>query len=106
MFLPQASATVAEGAEAEKRKQRKECIVYERAASSGLKNTEGRDKQTKVNVKFYKEKAKFINYLILMLTKNISTKIYIQKHFHIHSKAHTKNIYSNIVKENHLHRNE
>ena len=45
----------------QKKEAKGEFIVFEWAASSELKITEGRDKQTKVNVKFYKEKAKFIN---------------------------------------------
>ena len=44
----------------QKKEAKGEFIVLELAASSELKTIEGRDKQTKVNVKFYKEKAKFI----------------------------------------------
>ena len=35
--------------------------MHEWAAGSELKTIEGRDRQTKMNVKLYKEKAKFIH---------------------------------------------
>lgn len=84
MFLPQASATVAERCWGRKKEAKEECIVYERAASSGLKNTEGRDKQTKVNVKFYKEKAKFINWSLCL------QRIYPRKILYSETFSHTQ----------------